>query len=529
MTTAATLLPPLSSSPPTSGAAPPGPAAPPGGPPFQSALTEHRARTANAEGQQEQSLQAPGAAALAPPHSSHQGAFSAHASTSAPAPADAGPASADAGPASADAAAAPDAAAAGTTAVAVLSPAPLHVPALPPRAPCSMLAGRAASAPEPPAGLVVGPGAEDPAQIVSSSHTGTATGAPSGSDAQASATAQLPAGSAGAAGGTAPGGARGSIAPPRGGASSGQDLVAERDAHSGASRGAPAPQSGEPSGSGAGRHTTTARLTSPAGTPAGPATHARAQGGAANASGGAGSRPAAPASGTRAPGGVQERPDGQELAEGQERPAGHAAVQPPLAAGQLRASAAGAGAGAGQAAGGAEALADPLAFNEAAATSSPSELAPAPGPGVPMQEMIDSIRATIEIAARQGIAQARIALEPEDLGHISIRLSQTSAGLLARVSADTAAAAQALTGARGELHQSLSSLGVSLLRLDIGSSAGSDARGREGRFGEGAGTSRSSADPSGLQEGEGAEAGGAPVGAGAPAGLHSGGLVDVLA
>jgi len=60
--------------------------------------------------------------------------------------------------------------------------------------------------------------------------------------------------------------------------------------------------------------------------------------------------------------------------------------------------------------------------------------------------MIESIHATVEMAARQGMAQARIALEPEELGSLRIHLSQTADGLLARVSADTPAAAQALAG-----------------------------------------------------------------------------------
>jgi len=85
-----------------------------------------------------------------------------------------------------------------------------------------------------------------------------------------------------------------------------------------------------------------------------------------------------------------------------------------------------------------------------------------------MHELIESINATIQISVRQGATQARIALHPEELGQINIRLSQTSQGLLARVSAETPAAAQALAAGRAELHQSLSSLGVSLLRLDIG-------------------------------------------------------------
>lgn len=103
-----------------------------------------------------------------------------------------------------------------------------------------------------------------------------------------------------------------------------------------------------------------------------------------------------------------------------------------------------------------------------------------PAAAVPMQDMIEAIRATIEIAARGGAAQARIALQPEELGHISIRLSQTSSGLLARVTADTAAGAQALSESRSELHQSLSSLNLPLLRLDISSFGQPQPENREG-------------------------------------------------
>jgi flagellar hook-length control protein FliK len=98
-----------------------------------------------------------------------------------------------------------------------------------------------------------------------------------------------------------------------------------------------------------------------------------------------------------------------------------------------------------------------------------------------MQEMIEAIGATIEMATRQGLARARIDLQPEDLGHISIRLSQTSEGLRARVSADTPAGAQALAQGRSELRQSLNSMGLTLLQLDIGSFGHSQAQNREER------------------------------------------------
>jgi flagellar hook-length control protein FliK len=149
-----------------------------------------------------------------------------------------------------------------------------------------------------------------------------------------------------------------------------------------------------------------------------------------------------------------------------------------------------------------------------------------PVAGVPMQEMIDSIGATIQLAARQGIAKARIELQPEELGHISIRLSQTSEGLRARVTADTPAGAQALNQGRSELRQSLSSMGLSLLQLDIGSSGQPQTGEQDGGFATNAdgpralgamGTAEESEALTGSQDST------------RPAGTPLGEIVDVLA
>jgi flagellar hook-length control protein FliK len=149
--------------------------------------------------------------------------------------------------------------------------------------------------------------------------------------------------------------------------------------------------------------------------------------------------------------------------------------------------------------------------------------------GVALQDMIESIHATVELAARQGMAQARIALEPAELGSVRIHLSQTSDGLLARVSADTPAAAQALASGHAELHQSLSSLGVSLLRLDINSFGQSEHRDSSGRStGDRAPRSAPAAAAGAVAESEDSQ----PTGARqdlSPTGLSGGALVDVLA
>ena len=141
--------------------------------------------------------------------------------------------------------------------------------------------------------------------------------------------------------------------------------------------------------------------------------------------------------------------------------------------------------------------------------------------GVDLQGMIDSIRATIEIATRQGMGQARIALQPAELGQIRIHLTQTSEGLLARVTADTPAAAQALAASRGELHQSLSSLGTSLLGLDIGSFKQSD--GRDASASNSARSAAATGDDASIEAIE------EPDGSSPAIRLPLGGLVDVLA
>ncbi|HEY3829855.1 MAG TPA: flagellar hook-length control protein FliK [Solirubrobacteraceae bacterium] len=108
--------------------------------------------------------------------------------------------------------------------------------------------------------------------------------------------------------------------------------------------------------------------------------------------------------------------------------------------------------------------------------------------GVGLERAIETVHATIELAARQGLSQARIALQPEELGEIRIHLTQTSAGLTARVTAESASAAQALAAGHAELRQSLGSIGLSLTRLDVGhleqSAASGSQQGGEGARGQ---------------------------------------------
>jgi flagellar hook-length control protein FliK len=98
----------------------------------------------------------------------------------------------------------------------------------------------------------------------------------------------------------------------------------------------------------------------------------------------------------------------------------------------------------------------------------------------PTQQQIEALRASVELATRAGTSQARISLEPEELGAVNIRLTQTAAGLVARVSAQSAAGAQAIAAGQNDLRGLLGSLGVSLLHLDVGTSA---SNGRDAQWG----------------------------------------------
>jgi len=73
-----------------------------------------------------------------------------------------------------------------------------------------------------------------------------------------------------------------------------------------------------------------------------------------------------------------------------------------------------------------ESVASPIAPSEGAASTAPAGASLPAGSGVDLQQIIDSVRATIELAARQGATQARIALQPQELGEIRIHLSQTA-------------------------------------------------------------------------------------------------------
>jgi flagellar hook-length control protein FliK len=104
---------------------------------------------------------------------------------------------------------------------------------------------------------------------------------------------------------------------------------------------------------------------------------------------------------------------------------------------------------------------------------------------VSLQDAVDAVRATFTAANQAGVSSARISLSPASLGGIKISLSQTPDGLIARVATDHPEAAQTLQQSAGDLKRSLEASGMSLLRLDIGSSGQQSLSGFSGSDQEG--------------------------------------------
>jgi flagellar hook-length control protein FliK len=115
--------------------------------------------------------------------------------------------------------------------------------------------------------------------------------------------------------------------------------------------------------------------------------------------------------------------------------------------------------------------------------------APAPPAGVGLEHAIETVRLALRAAADRGVSHARIELHPRELGGVEIHLRQTADGLVARVVAEHATAAQLLQHAGAELRRSLETQGLTLLRLDIGASGEQDRRapGEQRGFGDAAG------------------------------------------
>ncbi len=149
----------------------------------------------------------------------------------------------------------------------------------------------------------------------------------------------------------------------------------------------------------------------------------------------------------------------------------------------------------------------------------------APPTPVPLARAAENVEHILRLASNRGVTHARLALTPESLGSIDVHLRHTADGVVAKVVAHSADAAQQLQQAASDLRRQLDSQGVNILSLDIGQSSPDD----RSAAGTGAGFD------GGGRGNSGGPAGGESAGADAETTVNStlrlpnGVLVDVLA
>jgi flagellar hook-length control protein FliK len=158
------------------------------------------------------------------------------------------------------------------------------------------------------------------------------------------------------------------------------------------------------------------------------------------------------------------------------------------------------------------------------------EEAPAPLPGhvaphraAPLHRAPAAVATLLHVAAERGITRARMALRPADLGGIEIRLQSSAAGIAAQVLADSPEAARLLAQAGDDLRRALEARDVTLLSLEVSTSA--EHHQRESARGERPSDDRTSA-PTGSGH---ASTEPEPTTANSVIELPGGLLVDVLA
>jgi flagellar hook-length control protein FliK len=82
-------------------------------------------------------------------------------------------------------------------------------------------------------------------------------------------------------------------------------------------------------------------------------------------------------------------------------------------------------------------------------------------------ELPHAAAAVLEVATQAKATRARIVLTPPELGKVEIRLRYGADGVSATFHADSAEAAQTLTGAAGDLRRSLETQGIQVVRIDV--------------------------------------------------------------
>src|SRR5262249_19188560 len=107
----------------------------------------------------------------------------------------------------------------------------------------------------------------------------------------------------------------------------------------------------------------------------------------------------------------------------------------------------------------------PDAAPPAKEVAAPATTAPArPRPVVKVEEVAHAV---VRVASKDGVKQARISLQPAELGSVEIRLRYHAGGITAQLAADSISGVQALQEAAGDLRRSLESQGLVVQSVDV--------------------------------------------------------------
>ena len=94
----------------------------------------------------------------------------------------------------------------------------------------------------------------------------------------------------------------------------------------------------------------------------------------------------------------------------------------------------------------------------------------------PLHRAPAAVATLLQVAVDRGITHAKMTLRPAELGGIEIRLQSTAAGIAAQVVADSPEAARLLTQAGDDLRRALEARNVTLISLDVSTTADQQAR-----------------------------------------------------
>jgi flagellar hook-length control protein FliK len=159
--------------------------------------------------------------------------------------------------------------------------------------------------------------------------------------------------------------------------------------------------------------------------------------------------------------------------------------------------------------------------------ATPLAAATAPTRAVPLHRAPAAVATLLHVAADRGVTHAKMSLRPAELGGIEIRLQSTSAGVAAQVVADSPEAARMLAQHGEELRRALEARDVTLLSLEVSTSADQQRQSARGEW-AGDDSASGSTTPSGTTTGD-AESDDEPAPTTHTIELPGGLLVDVLA